>query len=271
MGFSQANVIERVHLQFCKRRLGVKKTTQNDFVYGELGRTTCIIKRYVPIIKYWFKILYSGNTKYIKLVYNMMLVDLESNPTITNWASLIRHLLLSMGFNEVWLQQGVGNYNIFIALCKQRLSDNFIQNWHSRIEDSSRAIFYRSFATFQFQPYLDKVNISKYLYAFSKLRMSSHRLEVESGRWVRPNRTPLDERKCFFCNVLEDEYHFVLECSVYLELRKKYISKYFWKRPNMFKFIDLINSSNTSCIRKLCTFIFQAFKLRSGLLYSNRN
>ena len=103
-GFTQANVIERVHLQFCKRLLGVKKTTQNDFVYGELGRTTCIIKRYVSIIKYWFKILYSGNTKYIKLVYNMMLVDLESNPTITNWASLIRHLLLSMGFNEVWLQ-----------------------------------------------------------------------------------------------------------------------------------------------------------------------
>ena len=51
-GFSQANVIERVHLQYCKRLLGVKKTTQNDFIYGELGRTSCIIKRYVLIIKY---------------------------------------------------------------------------------------------------------------------------------------------------------------------------------------------------------------------------
>ena len=29
--------IERVHLQFCKRLLGVKKCTQNDFVYGDLG------------------------------------------------------------------------------------------------------------------------------------------------------------------------------------------------------------------------------------------
>ena len=72
--------IERVHLQFCKRLLGDKKTTQNDFVYSELGRTTCIIKRYLSIIKYWFKILNLGNTNYIKLVYNMMLADLESNP-----------------------------------------------------------------------------------------------------------------------------------------------------------------------------------------------
>ena len=268
-GFSQANAIERVHLQFCKRLLGVKKTTQNDFIYGELGRTTCITKRYLLIIKYWFKILYCRNTKYIKLVYNMMLNDLERNPAIKNWASLLHNLLLSMGFNDVWLQQGVGNYNNFIYVFKQRLSDVFIQNWHSRIEESSRAVFYRTFATFQFQPYLDKVNVSKYLNALSKLRMSSHRLEVEAGRWVKPNRIPLNERKCFFCDVLEDEFHFVLECQAYKELRKTYISKYFWKRPNMFKFIELINSTNTRCIRRLCTFIFQAFKVRTELLYHN--
>ena len=60
--------------------------------------------------------------------------------------------------------------------------------------------------------------MSKYLNALhvSKLRMSSHRLEVKAGRWVKPNRIPLIERKgVFFCDVLEDEYHFVLECPAY--------------------------------------------------------
>ena len=46
---------------------------------------------------------------------------------------------------------------------------------------------------------------------------------------------PIHERKCSFCNSFEDEYHFVLQCSAYSELRKKYISKYFWNRPNMFR------------------------------------
>ena len=41
-GFFQANSDERVHKQFCKQILGVKKATQNDFVYGELGRTNYI-------------------------------------------------------------------------------------------------------------------------------------------------------------------------------------------------------------------------------------
>ena len=38
LNFAQGACTERVHLQFCKRLLGVKRCTQNDFVYGELGR-----------------------------------------------------------------------------------------------------------------------------------------------------------------------------------------------------------------------------------------
>ena len=44
-GLSQAMPIERVHVQFCKKLLGVKQCTQNDFIYGELGRTSLTVKR----------------------------------------------------------------------------------------------------------------------------------------------------------------------------------------------------------------------------------
>ena len=37
-GFHKAPEIEQVQLNFCKRLMRVKRTTQNDFVYGELGR-----------------------------------------------------------------------------------------------------------------------------------------------------------------------------------------------------------------------------------------
>ena len=35
-----ADNIERTHLQFCKHLLGVKIQTQNNFIYGELGRVS---------------------------------------------------------------------------------------------------------------------------------------------------------------------------------------------------------------------------------------
>ena len=61
-------------MQFCKKLLGVKKTTQNDLVYGELGRENYATKRI--IIKYWFKILQTPENKCSKIIYNMMLNDL---------------------------------------------------------------------------------------------------------------------------------------------------------------------------------------------------
>ena len=48
-GFANALVIERLHLHFCKQILGVKKSTQNDFVYGELGRTQLRTQRLFAI------------------------------------------------------------------------------------------------------------------------------------------------------------------------------------------------------------------------------
>ena len=268
-GFCQAQAVERVHMQFCKKILGVKKTTQNDFVYGELGRVNYVTKRYYIIIKYWFKLLSIPENKFVRIVYNMMLNDLEELPNKTNWASLVRNLLMSLGFYEVWLSQGVGNINIFLSQMKQRLNDTFIQNWHERLSNSTRANFYKTFASFQFQPYLSKLNVFKYIQATSRLRVSSHRLAIESGRWARPNRIPVDERKCNECGVLEDEYHFIIECKLYSDLRIKYIPKYYWKRPSMNKFVELLNSNNVNHLRKLGIFSSHAFNLRTELMYRN--
>ena len=187
--------------------MGVKKTTQNDFVYGELGRVNYVTKRYYIIIKYWFKLLSIPENKFVRIVYNMMLNDLEEAPNKTNWASLVRNLLMSLGFYEVWLSQGVGNINIFLSQMKQGLNDTFIQNWHERLSNLTRANFYKTFASFQFQPYLSKLNVFKYIQATSRLRVSSQRLAIESGRWARPNRIPVDERKCNECGRRIPFYH----------------------------------------------------------------
>jgi (p)ppGpp synthase/HD superfamily hydrolase len=56
-GFCKADKIERVHLKFCKKLLGVKLSTQNDMIYGELGRFHLQINRFCRIIKYWLKVV----------------------------------------------------------------------------------------------------------------------------------------------------------------------------------------------------------------------
>ena len=70
-----------------------------------------------------------------------MFNDFDMVPNTVNWVSLVRHLLLSLGFYEVWMYQGVENIKSFISLLKQRLTDTFIQNWRAWLEESSRANF----------------------------------------------------------------------------------------------------------------------------------
>ena len=80
-GFCKADKIETVHLQFCKRLLGVKQSSQNDIIYGELGRTSFQLKkRYLMIIKYWLKNVLCPENRLIKIIYNMNLNDMESMP-----------------------------------------------------------------------------------------------------------------------------------------------------------------------------------------------
>lgn len=89
-GFHAAKAIETLHMQFCKRMIGVKQSTQNDFVYGELGRIDYQAHRYINIIKYWLKVVYTDERKYIKCIYNMMLNDIELRPNKQNWASNVK-------------------------------------------------------------------------------------------------------------------------------------------------------------------------------------
>ena len=71
------------------------------------------------------------------------------------------------------------------------------------------------------------------------------------------------------CNILEDEFHSVLECRIYKDLRSKYIPVKYWRRSSMSKLIELLDIQNHEIIRNLGTYIWNAFKKRSEIMYDN--
>jgi len=172
----------------------------------------------------------------------MLKSDSDTYPSRKSWCALLKQLLGNLGYYEVWLFQEVGHVKLFLFNVKARLNDNFIQGWHSRIENSSRAAFYQHVAHFKFQPYLNVCGITKFRYYLTRIRVSSHRHYIESGRWAKPNPVPVEHRKCTICNTLEDEYHFLLECSIYTNLRCQYIPRYLRFKPNMHTHIKCLYS-----------------------------
>ena len=90
-----------------------------------------------------------------------------------------------------------------------------------------------------------------------KFRLSNHRLPVETGGW---ENTPLEDRKCILCSKhdIGDEFHYLFVCDHFTKCtsdRKKYLSSYFYKSPNIMKFKELFSSANTRKLVKLSSFV----------------
>ena len=81
---------------------------------------------------------------------------------------------------------------------------------------------------FEMEKYLLHVNNKNVRSCFTKLRISSHKLMIETGRYNRPRKIPVNERYCNYCknNNIEDEKHFVLTCKLFETERELFHKNY---------------------------------------------
>ena len=243
----------------------MKRATQNDFVYGILGRFPLHVYRQIRIIKYWLKIVSGRKSLYVSNIYHNSISN-ENFERKPSWALSVKNLLLRSGFGDVWYSQGVGNESLFLIHFQNRIHDIYKQEWHTRLENSNRARFYRSLdINFSLHSTLKLIECNQHRNAITRLIVSSHALHIESGRWKRP-KLPSHMRFCFACTEkLEDECHLLLECTLYCDIRSRLIPKYYWNRPSMFKAINLLNSDNKKTIQNTAKFVYLAFKKRAEL------
>ena len=110
-----------------------------------------------------------------------MLADIEENDR-KFWALLVKRLFSNLGFYKVSLQHNVGDVKAFNQWSKKDykiiLSKIGMQNYMNLLE---LLFFYRQIATFQSSDNLEILSIKKFRIALTKLRASSHRLEIEIG------------------------------------------------------------------------------------------
>ena len=83
---------------------------------------------------------------------------------------------------------------------------------------NQKLVLYKDFKlNFSHESYLDIIKIRNYKHALAQIRTGHHSLEIEKGRCIN---IPRNQRLCKVCSSnREDEYHFVLCCNVYDDLR----------------------------------------------------
>jgi hypothetical protein len=261
-GSHPAKNIENIHTKFCRKILGVKSSTNLDCLYGELGRLPMSIMRKIHMIRYWIKLLKCNENTILYKVYSLLRRDADQNNSYnnTNWASHIKSILNAIGMTNLWINQDT--MDIQLLPIKSRIVEIYFQSWYGKINNSTRLQSYCLMKhNHNFEKYLDYIKENKYRTALTRFRLSSHNLAIETGRYNMVDRA---ERICLNCNmnVIENEFHFLLICPKYSDLRKKYIKKYYYQWPTIQKLENLFAADSKLTQTKIAKYIYHATKLR---------
>ena len=139
---------------------------------------------------------------------------------------------------------------LFVTLFNNRVKACALQILFGDIERNEilKSLYIHLKPEFGISNYLLRINSFKLRKNITRLRISSHNLFIETFRRGR-TRLPRSGR---LGTDIEDEFHFIMLCKNYSDLREKFIpEKKIIQKPSMFKFIELLRSNNRSTLLNL--------------------
>ena len=211
------NEVEKTYTQFLKQILGVNRSTTTAMVRGELCRHSLQEEILRRNINYAVYLQQKEGRPYAKQAFQY---EMQRNSKITFFTTMDRHISDLNQEDGFFLPIPHANpYESINQLSqdKQKLLTHniFHKRWKEKIEESTKADTYRIFKQeMKFEEYLYHDN-RKMRVSMSKLRLSDHKLMIETGRHRRPP-IPRPDRKCHMCaDTVEDETHFLTACKLY--------------------------------------------------------
>jgi hypothetical protein len=187
------------------------------------------------------------------------------------WVSDVLTILTNSNLTSLW-DQGAPNSSIAKHI-KKHMELLYRTFWiRAEIKDSTKNPKLRLYkhikGEFGTELYLH-INIPKFRSALSRLRLSSHHLEIETGRYKRPI-VPAEKRFCTFCkDEAGDEIHFIASCKQHCTDRQKLFSDIANYIPDLTslshrdQYITLLTHDNIDVLVHLAKYINTAFKAKS--------
>ena len=258
---------------FLRMVLRVKGSTSIQMLLGETGVLPPSILCHKNVILFYIRLNSLPAGSVLKSVFSeikrLSSVGINSN----NWCTQVCGLALSYNLDIEHMEYNKSTIN----LIKYSIRNKFIGDWKIKLTHLTQHPILRTYSlfktNFECESYLENIKYYKYRIALTKFRTSSHMLEIERGRHTNPI-TPVNLRLCHICKVVEDEYHFLMECSIYDNDRLRLMTNIANKFPpfidlSMYhKFVFLLSFNDPQIHTWVAKFIYNSFSLRSTLTNS---
>ena len=184
--------LEKCHLKYLRYILGVNKHAPKLAIYGDSGRFPLAIDSLISSIKYLHRLL-NMSADENPLLYETFREN-QNLCITTSWFHKIKTFLSRLGVDLNLIQ----NQNIkkSVQYVKSYLRNIFIVEWKAELFNDNRKRkhgnklrCYRQFkTTFHTESYLLECHNRMHRQYFAKLRLSAHKLHIETGRYCNSNR-----------------------------------------------------------------------------------
>ena len=211
--YSQSK-IEYTQKKFARSLLGVSKQTQTEALLGELGWKPVYSNVILSVIMYWHHIENSPENLLLTEALHVH-KDLKTKEK-ANLVDTVQLMFRKM--NILTSLQSLKDFTSgqLSSIIKRSLDDTIQAEWKEKLSKSPGKLkSYSKFKTvFKMEPYLSAIKNKAHRMSLSQLRCSSHKLNIETGRYKNINH---NDRICSLCtaNMIEDEEHFLCNCSFY--------------------------------------------------------
>jgi hypothetical protein len=248
-GYENLALLEKLQLKFLKYLFRLKKNTMSNLIYGETGLYPLSVLVKNRIVRFWTNLLLdSSKSKLSAIMYKVMFELNKQNGMNFPWLSFVKKVLVDTGYDSVWERQNFLDQRLLCKNIQTEIQNEFKRSWYDAIQVSNRCVYYKYYKSkFKKETYIS-VLPDEYVLALIRFRCSSHKLPIESGRFLGIERS---ERKCNDCDlgVLGDEFHFLLECPKHTDIRKEFIPNYFVEKKSVYYFCRLMSGSKKNLLR----------------------
>ena len=241
-----------------RKFLKLHKSTSMCMLIGELGLKQ--IDEYIDnrMLNFWCNVATGDESKISTILYKWAKVLYDQNRFKSVWLDKIKATLGSIGMSNCFDNIANANHTWFKNTIKLKINDSYNQIWSAYVFSNSTCLNYRAMTEHKhLQSYLMNLP-SQYMYAILKFKCANHRMPIVSGRH---NGIPVDERKCNLCdlndhfNKIGDEFHYLFNCPFFKDDRVRYLKRYFYTSPNMYKMTQLFNYVSHKEMLELAKFI----------------
>ena len=258
--------IDVFHRKFLKNVLCVKTSTCNTFIYGDTGCMPLSLDLSAFALRYYHRLLNMATGPLVKFVFDEMVRISELG--FSSWVSDVQHVLAQHNLAE----HLSAIPEKFSEKVNATLRNEFLISWRDQLTGPIARTYCLFNCDLKFANYLSAVKILNHRKAVAQLRCSSHRLAIETGRWLGRE---LIYRICPSCKTLEDEKHFVCDCRINREQRAE-LSNFIFSihcdnSPDAFNsfrtnfFINLMSTCDESLSRSFARFCYSSFQKRKKL------